>query len=45
MKKFIEFIAGLVASKYWGTLEIKFQEGKIVHVFKKESIQGEIFNE
>lgn len=38
-KKLIELIKGLVDNKFYGSLEIKFEAGKIVVCKKEESIK------
>ncbi len=39
LKKLLELIKSLVDNKYYGTLEIKFEAGKIVLCRKDETIK------
>ena len=39
LKKLIELIKNLVDNKFYGRLEIKFEEGKIIVCKKEESIK------
>ena len=39
LKKLCELIKGLIENKFYGSLEIKFESGKIVHCKKEESIK------
>ena len=39
LKKLYELIKGLIENRFYGSLEIKFESGKIVHCKKEESIK------
>jgi hypothetical protein len=39
MEKLIKMIKDLMASKFWGLIEVKFEDGKIVHLRKTENIK------
>jgi hypothetical protein len=39
MEKIILIIKRLIEKKFYGTLEIKFEEGRIVHIRKMENIK------
>lgn len=39
MKKLIEILAGLIDNKFYGSIKINFQNGKIVNCVKEESFK------
>ena len=39
LTKLVDLIKGLIARKFFGSLTIKFEAGRIVHVKQEESIK------
>ena len=39
MEKLKKILSDLMASSFYGSLEIRFEAGKIVHIIKKENIK------
>lgn len=39
VQKLTDLIKGLIVNKFYGSILIKFENGKIVHVKKEESIR------
>lgn len=42
--KLVDYIRQLVAVKFYGSLTIKFESGRIVRLIREESIEGSRFN-
>jgi hypothetical protein len=40
-----DFIRQLVSSKFYGTLTLKFESGRIVRIIREESIDARTFND
>lgn len=39
MEKIIEMIKQLIREKFWGILELKFEDGKLVHIRQTKNIK------
>jgi hypothetical protein len=39
MEKIIKIVRELIAGKFWGSLELKFEDGEVVHIKKMENIK------
>lgn len=39
MDKLIKLIKDLIYSHFWGIIELRFEDGKIVHIRKTENIK------
>lgn len=44
MKELLEYLYDLVVRKFYGELTIKFREGQIIHIERKESLDVKKFN-
>lgn len=44
MKALLEYIYDLVTRKFYGEIVLKFREGKIIHIERKESLDINKFN-
>jgi hypothetical protein len=44
MKTLLEYLYDLMARKFYGEIVVKFREGKIIHIEKKESLDVAKFN-